>query len=346
MLFATVYQQAVLSGCNAYMLKTWRLRTRPFTQALHCIISVGATISPLIVRSFVTLDRSSNITAHVDNTSVDYYANTTDLPMTDVLDISTQSPQTVGSMQLFYPFFIGTLFTIVAAVFYTLLLVVDIRRYSKSRKANRALMKSFIKHQGEDRKKLQNVGIMAVMVVIVMVYGGMEYTYGSWIIMFSFKYLGVSFSTASFIASVYWGSFAGGRALSIVTAKFISPAKTLAGCFVLSTTALVLLTFLCTAHIAVTWTCSVIIGATFAPIFGNCLTFTQKEVNMPSNMTTVFVFSLYLGLTAMPALVGYLFTSVSPITFIYVVTVGGVIISTLFAAVLTYRQCFIRRNRP
>ena len=339
------------------MLKTWRLRTRPFLQALHCVISVGASISPLIVKAFVTDNLNSSTTSNLTTEGED----PDQLVKQDYMQSSnssnslystlvhhhtsiTESPVTVSQMQLFYPFLTGGLFAVSAAILFAVLLVVDVQKHLKKSTGVEGSVKSFIKLQEENLGTLKHKLILVLMVLITMIYGGMEYTYGSWILTFSVKHLGVSFQTAASITTAYWSSFAGGRALSVFTAKFISPVKTLIVSFVSSTVALVLLTLLSTAHIAVVWVCSVVIGVTFAPIFGNCLTFTQKEVNMPSRMTTLFVFMLYLGFIGMPALVGFLFTSFSPIAFLYVVAVGGVLNSTIFAAVLFYRYVCIKRK--
>ena len=349
------------------MLKIWRLKTRPFTLAMQFVLSVGGSLSPLLVDAFVTdkLDQGqvNNNTLNTDisttesiNISSSYISSASDniSMITEIITNATMNKTaSVTSMQLFYPFVIAGLTTTIATLLFAGIVVANIWQFinqglgsgtASGNSSKAATVKNFVKLQEEHLGPMRHKALLIILAVLTMIYGGMEYSYGSWILAFCVKYLEISFQKAALISTSFWASVAAGRGLGAIMAKLFSPAVTILFCLYVSTVALIIFTFACTLHIAVAWTCSIVVGLCFAPILGNCFAFSQEEFNMPSRMTTLFVFMLYLGFILMPALIGYLYTAYTPLAFLYVVTVGGVFIALIFSGILLYRQFCIKRR--
>ena len=69
------------AGCNSHIMKTWKLKSAPFLQALHFLISLGSSISPLLADWFLSMeapDDDGNMNSTDDTHIVDYSQNTTE----------------------------------------------------------------------------------------------------------------------------------------------------------------------------------------------------------------------------------------------------------------------------
>ena len=176
------------------------------------------------------------------------------------------------------------------------------------------------------------------MAVFCGVYGGMEITYGSFILTFVVQCLGAEHESASLILTCYWGSLAAGRAVSIVTSKFVRADVMIALNLTSATLALIVLTFLCDYHLTISFVCSVVIGVSFAPVFGNTIAYCQQVLRISGRQTSLLVVSLYIGFICMPGIVGYLFTSFTPMLFLYILLVASLIASSLYVIIKVYER--------
>ena len=332
------------------MIKIWRLKAPPFLQALHFIISFGSSISPLIVDIFVS-DNSGDVNVTLDNHTHNIlsetesngmlgimYNKSTPIYEADYLDVNSSNVfhfTDSYASELLYPFMITSVSFILAAVVYSWTICIDV---INNRKKSLTRVDSFLRQQKEKTEPIKNKAIFVTLLIYLLIYGGLECTYGAWILAFCVKHLNINFETAALISTAFWASLAGGRAISIITTKLFSTVSITCLCLSMSTVALAVETYACEIHPAVIWVCSIAVGMSFAPLFGNCISFSQKELNTSGRATTVFVLFLYLGFMGMPALVGYLFATYTPMYFLYILTAGSTTITLMFFGVVIYNN--------
>ena len=334
------------------MLKIWRLKAPSFLQALHFVISTGCSVSPFIVDVFMSdtneLSNSLNVTGNYTtdimtkpNISPGDFEVVYNSSQTNKSYSSASDRDRVFHSDLLYPYMITAFIFVVAGVIFAWTLILDIWHFRKGSMPRRD---SFLKQQKENVGPVRNKPILVMLLIYTMIYGGLESTYGGWVLAFSVKYLHFTFGKAALIATTFWASFAGGRAISIVTAKMFSSESVTCVSLSISVVALLVNTVACTLHPSVMWVCSVVLGLSFAPLFGNCISYSHHELNISARATTAFVFFLFLGFMAMPALVGFLFARYTPMLFLHVLTAGSICITLIFFSTIMYKR-FVKKNR-
>lgn len=249
---------------------------------------------------------------------------------------STTYPNSVTE-GLFVPYLVTACIIFVGGLSFIYSLVLDIMKFKKS--INRA--DSFIQQQKEQSQPIKNKWILGLLMGFFLIYGGMEFTYGSWILAFTVKYLGTSFEVGTLVCTCYWGSLAGGRAIAIITSKIFNPEFLNCVNLILATTSLTVLTFACDLHGSVVWVCSVLTGLSFSSLFGNCLVYSQRELNVTGRMTGLFVLCLYIGFMIMPAVTGVLFAKFTPMFFPYIMLGGAVTITAIFMFIVYYTRVHV-----
>ena len=246
-------------------------------------------------------------------------------------------------LEIVYPYIIAGIVMMIASAAFAVMLALELISSHKaaSKGIHQEVRKSQAEKDDEVYKNKSHMVFKSLVIAFCMVYGGMECTYGGFILTFAVEYLGTSFETATLITTAFWGALAGGRVLAIILVRFLKPHHVISGCLVLATTAIVTLTFACNTHIMVSIICSALIGTSFAPIFANMVSYSQTVVPVTGRDTSWFAFGLYMGFVFMPAAVGFLFTRYSPMLLLYIMAGAAFTTCGLFVCVLVFAKNFV-----
>lgn len=151
---------------------------------------------------------------------------------------------------------------------------------------------------------------------LVFLYDGMQGSYGGYVYTYAVKSsLRMTSAQGAFLTSVFWGSLALGRLVSIPIALFLSPAVMLLvdliGCLVSS---LLMLVF--RASESALWMGTSTFGLFMSNVFPTSVALAEQYFNVTGTVTCMFVVSAAIGEMIIPLIVGKVFDYVGPISFL------------------------------
>ena len=197
-----------------------------------------------------------------------------------------------------------------------------------------------------NRYPLSYILILFTLIFCFMfLYVGLEAGFGSLIFTVAVRgRLGFSKPTAAILQSVYWGTFAFTRLVSVTLAVLKVRASimimgNLFGSFVAS----LIMTFYVHNALAI-WIGSAVLGMSYASIFPTVMTWMSENAKATGKATAVLVTGGTLGDITIPATLAALVAKVNPDTLIYV-TFGGVIVSTGIAGCMFLTACMQKRKQ-
>ncbi|XP_022791487.1 major facilitator superfamily domain-containing protein 4A-like isoform X1 [Stylophora pistillata] len=151
---------------------------------------------------------------------------------------------------------------------------------------------------------------------LVFLYDGMQGSYGGYVYTYAVKSsLRMTSAQGAFLTSVFWGSLALGRLVSIPIALFLSPAVMLLvdliGCLVSS---LLMLVF--RASESALWMGTSTFGLFMSNVFPTSVALAEQYFNVTGTVTCMFVVSAAIGEMIIPLIVGKVFDYVGPMSFL------------------------------
>ena len=163
------------------------------------------------------------------------------------------------------------------------------------------------------------VKVMSAVFVFFFLYVGTEVAYGQFVATFSIEHNQFSPQTASFLTSVYWGSFALARGLSVPMSKCLSPTAMIIISIITTIASILGLTvaMVTTANSGSLWVLTATMGAGMAAIFPTGVLWLEGYIKVTSRMAAVFVCASALGEMLIPAVAGYLIDKTSPVSLLY-----------------------------
>ena len=179
----------------------------------------------------------------------------------------------------------------------------------------------------------------------MFLYVGLEAGFGSLIFTVAVTgELGFSKSTAAVLQSLFWGTFAFTRLVSVTLAvlkvrALIMIMGNLFGSFVAS----LIMTFYVHNAVAI-WIGSAVLGMSYASIFPTAMTWMSENAKATGKATAVLVTGGTIGDITIPATLAALVASVNPDSLIYV-TFGGVIVSSGISGCMFLTACVQKRRR-
>ena len=149
---------------------------------------------------------------------------------------------------------------------------------------------------------------------------------------FSVKYLTWSKSAGAFLTSVYWISLTGMRGASIYISKIVS-AKIIIICdLIFAILSFIPLLFWVKSHICVLWVCSIGIGVSIASLFSSGITWVENYLCVSEGVGAIFMIGDAVGEMIGPIIVGYMFETISPMWFVYIIFACVCLCSVVFIA--------------
>ncbi|XP_073228896.1 major facilitator superfamily domain-containing protein 4A-like [Porites lutea] len=151
---------------------------------------------------------------------------------------------------------------------------------------------------------------------LVFLYDGMQGSYGGYVYTYAVKSpLRMTSAQGAFLTSVFWGSLALGRLVSIPIALFLSPAimllVDLIGCLVSS-----LLMLIFRASESALWMGTSTFGLFMSNVFPTSVALAEQYFNVTGTVTCMFVVSAAIGEMIIPLIVGKVFDYVGTISFL------------------------------
>ena len=179
----------------------------------------------------------------------------------------------------------------------------------------------------------------------MFLYVGLEAGFGSLIFTVAVTgQLGFSKPTAAILQSVFWGTFAFTRLVSVTLAVLkVRPSIMIMGNLFGSFVASLIMTFYVHNALAI-WIGTAVLGMSFASIFPTVMTWMSENAKATGKATAVLVTAGALGEITIPATLAALVAKVNPDTLIYV-TFGGVIVSTGIAGCMFLTACLQKRKQ-
>ena len=166
---------------------------------------------------------------------------------------------------------------------------------------------------------------LVLLFIFYFLYVGMEVTYGGLLLAFTVKQLKWTKKQGTRVTSVFWGSFAASRGISIFIARCCSPTVMLIMDLVFTNVALAALVMTLDSHASVIWYASALLGFGMASIFPTGITWAERYMEVTGKSTAVFVIGSALGEMCMPALTGFLFEAKDPMWLLYVMLASAVV---------------------
>ncbi len=173
----------------------------------------------------------------------------------------------------------------------------------------------------ESEKNFTNY-ILVLLFIFYFLYVGGEVGYGGFIYSFAIdEHTNVNFTSdeATQLNSVFWGTFALGRGLSICIASLISPLNMvlidIVGCIVSS----LVLAYEANTSATILWVGTATLGASMASLFPSGISWLESHAPVTGNMASFLIIGAAFGEMAIPLLLGNLFDStVGPMSLMYV----------------------------
>ncbi len=179
--------------------------------------------------------------------------------------------------------------------------------------------------------------VVALVTMFVFLSIAAEAGFGNWIYTYAVQRGLAGRVGAGYLTSVFWGCFAGGRAVSALLSRSMGARKlllfSLAGCFAGAAPLL-----LWPQSQALAWSGTALFGLCAGPMVANSMTLAAEKTTVTGRIAGLFVVGISLGGLVLPWLIGQLFEPVGP----------QVMPASLLATVAAAGGCFLflARLRP
>ncbi|XP_070589454.1 sodium-dependent glucose transporter 1 [Erythrolamprus reginae] len=269
------------TGGNVLALDTWQAEAGPHIQALHFSFALGAFAAPILAKMALggsALELHIHLGSSTDNQSA--------LPGATLLPKLHLNWNFVWSYAV-----IGTYLLLVALLFFTLYLrSVPVRGRTKLPMQKHQIAK-------------YHYALIVLLSVFFFWYVGAEVTYGSYIFTYAKRIMNET--EAAGLNSLFWGSFAACRGLSICFAACSYPGSMILISIVGSTVSSLFLV-LFNVHTVALWVGSAVYGASMATIFPSGISWIEQYTTIQGKSAAMFVMGAALGEMCIPAAVGFL----------------------------------------
>jgi len=328
------------AGGNVLLLQTWKGRdSGPYMHALHFTFGLGAFLAPVLARPFLS-NKGGVETLH-GNVQTEYNSsmeNSTDFKNNTAFndnsyeDINNELDDSLLTIKFLYPL-VGSLPIIVSTVF-ILYFILDERK-NKSTEDD----KESSNEDKEDAKKnddkmkflgLRMTAIIMLHMIFYFLYVGLEVAFGTFIAVFAVECkLGMTRKQGSDLSAVFWGVFAGSRALAIPAAIILPPDAIMCISFLSCIGGSLVLSIYGESSIEVLFACTALMGFGMASIFATGLLWLEKRIEITNRIGAAMSISASLGAKVFPVVVGNI-VEAHPMSLMYFVFVTSTGCTLLF----------------
>ncbi|XP_064614155.1 sodium-dependent glucose transporter 1-like [Liolophura sinensis] len=370
------------SGSSVICAKTWLLQAGPFLQTLQFLFATGGIISPFVTEPFLagSVNRNStselshefsnfsvklkawtpsteNLTKYSENNPTSYLANETFTVTTHVTETNNgtlsyflpDSFEESKTSQVYIAFAIsGGLLLMFCLAFAAKIAVYSSGEFDRFENKGHASGANQLPNLLAMFPLLPKLFCYVLLAVHFFSQGCVEKILMSFLMTFVVEYLGWSKTQGSLAVTVFWSGFALGRFLGIILIKVLKPRTLL---FVdlfgllITFTAMSLVDFLSLPGAAFWWVLIGTSGLCLASVFATNVSWLQANLTPVTGKLLSFIYiSLFVGTMSHMALLGYLFTELSPLWFVYLLILHTVIqltaMTTLSVVIRRFRRLY------
>ena len=171
------------------------------------------------------------------------------------------------------------------------------------------------------------VFIMVLLLYINIV--GAEQLFGNFIRTFSVDALKFPRNEASYLDTVYWGSFTLGRFMGSVFSHFLPIQNVLAVDLLTNLGAITLANVIATSSQGALWASTALVGFFIAPLFPAAIAFINTQIEVGGIVLTLVVFATGFGDLLYIWIEGVLYSSYGPHTILYVLLFAAIVICVI-----------------
>ena len=284
------------TGGNVLILQLWQENSHLLIQVLHFVFAAGAFVTPLLIKPFLL---PAAVTDPLTNSSVpcNHSAYGTILPAT-------------------WGYWIASLPFLVSAVGFLAFSCLN----SCSDQRIHVRMKKYIDDDVKPTNKKFKYSALALFFLVFLLYVGIEVAFSGYIFVFGAE--AMSKDSAAYLTSVFWGSFAVGRFLSIPIAKCVTSNRMLMfdllGCFIGSTILISQFDEGCSSSVLTQlWAGTVLLGFSMASVFPCALSLAGSYISLSGRTASVLLVGGCVGDMTIPLVVGIFFVRVGPCFLMY-----------------------------
>ncbi|XP_077995937.1 sodium-dependent glucose transporter 1A-like [Glandiceps talaboti] len=258
-------------------------------------------------------------------------------------DIDSES--FTGNGTLWIPYTLISLYHFLVSIPFFWLFMKDSRQVILPKKVKSKEQPGNMTSKPYKENHIFRVTLLIFLFLFCFAYVGHEALLGSFIYTFALKSnLGFTIQTASFLNSVFWGSFAAARGMGICCAMLMSPRTMLIIDLIGLCTASSLLVIFGGTNVTVLWGASVLLGISMATVFPTVIAWSEHYILLTGKATAIFCMAAAASEMLIPWIVGMLFESYSNMIVMYFTL--GLSISTTIIFVLMQILASCHGERP
>ncbi|XP_072016263.1 sodium-dependent glucose transporter 1A-like [Amphiura filiformis] len=313
---------ALDTGANVIVLRMWGKKSAPFMQALHFSFALGAFIAPLLASPFIESNSPSFNSSSFDS----FDSSAFDSSAFNSSATPTSKPALPTRFQGVYSI-IGIYLMLMALVFIYFFCTSPVQLPSSSGTHSDLETESSALPSDKDFTNY----ILGLLFVFYFLYVGAEVGYGGYIYTFAIS-INLQHKTAAHLNSLFWGTFAIMRGVSIFIASMISPLQMLVmdllGCILSS----LVLSYEADTNPTVLWVGTATLGASMASLFPAGISWLESHAPVTGKMASLLLVGSAFGEMVIPIILGQLFEpdSVGPMSLMYLMCGISLVTALIF----------------
>ncbi|XP_060085003.1 major facilitator superfamily domain-containing protein 4A-like [Ylistrum balloti] len=319
---------------NLRMIRRFETNVAPFLQAMHFFYGLGAFVSPMIAAPFIlNVDCSVYIdgvtlkppvTGAGENDTMTSVVPPNPPRLSRAINLSNSKTAflILGSIQL------------VITVIVVMVVVLEKQRVFGTGAALSQSNSTRSLHSVSSDKDLNDISgegviarcfycgtremllVTAITSILLFIFDGLQSSYADYIYSYSEKNVsGIKKGEGAVLNACFWGLFALGRLLSIGIATRFTPAFMLL-CNLVGTGIALLLTLICRTDHTVVYVGTCIVGLFISSMSPSCMSMAEQYIKITPSVASCLVVCAALGETLCPVIVGNLFVSFGPPSFL------------------------------
>ncbi|XP_013392906.1 sodium-dependent glucose transporter 1A [Lingula anatina] len=329
------------TGGNALCLGLWGQESGPHMQSLHFAFGVGALIAPIVAQPLLSkrLFINETVISLLSNNVSSFVlgGNSTFSP----LEINGVSEKTllVGNLtnrtmntremwtetQIMYAYISIAMVAYLCAGLFMVTCIHERTCFSWKRQVKKTEDGPVTR---EDSLCFKGIFLM-ILALFYFLYVGLEVSFGALVTTFAFEILHWSKPKAAHLSTVFWGSFAATRGISIGVSKFMGPTIMIITDLALIVVSMLLMAILINTHEIVMWLCTALYGIGMASLFPAGISWAERYIHVTGKSASMFNMGSALGELTFPPLFGHFF-HVDGMYFVYISLGGAVGNAVLF----------------
>ena len=321
------------------MIDLWGEESGPYLQALHFIVMIGATVCPQLGKLFISVDSSNSNSTNVFNVTGVTFLESQTIQSANTSSSHSEVILVEFETKVHHIFMFISLFTVLAAILHLVILSYSKCRLNHIETNSRTESLDANCKYGNHWKSMQKgnrfhsiIGLASLCLIVVF-FGGLEEIFGAFLISFSVNQLNRTISTGRDLVSVFWGSAATARFISIFLACCVKPRVLLGTCTIFAAFAIIIMTFTVNlTHVSI-WLGTVFVGLSIGSLVATVINMGKRFLNFSGFLSSVVFVSMFIGKIATPPLMGYLLQEKGYMWFMYV--------SAIYASLMFVNYCVL-----